>query len=211
MLEDPPSTYEALLTLMRERRSIRRFRSDALPEGTLDRLMEAARWAPSASNRQPFRFLAIEKTESRARMATLVREAVQKKLDKIAENERGLAASYAQDFVRFETAPLVLATYFRANNALAERFGMPSDWDVGAVSSASAAIMNVLLAAHALGLGACWMTGPLVAGSALESFLAIPSGWRLSAIIPVGFADESPAPPQRRSTSQLLGHAGGSL
>jgi nitroreductase len=196
---------------MRERRSIRRFRSDGLPDGTLDRLMEAARWAPSASNRQPFRFLAIEKPETRAQMAVLVRTAVQEKLDQIPETERGLAATYAQDFVRFETAPLVLAVYFRANNALAERFGMPADWDVGAVSSASAAIMNLLLAAHALGLGACWMTGPLVAAPALEKFLAIPSGWRLSAIIPVGFADERPAPPQRRTSSQLLGRPGGSL
>jgi nitroreductase len=211
MPENHPTTYEALLALMRERRSIRHFRGDPLPEGTLERLVEAARWAPSASNRQPFRFLAIEKIETRARMATLVREAVQTKLDQIADDERGLAASYTQDFTRFETAPLVLAIYFRANNALAERFGMPADWDVGAVSSASAAIMNVLLAAHALGLGACWMTGPLVAAPALESFLNIPSGWRLSAIIPVGFADESPAPPPRRSPSQLLGRPGGSL
>jgi coenzyme F420-0:L-glutamate ligase / coenzyme F420-1:gamma-L-glutamate ligase len=206
-----PDAYTTLLALMRERRSIRRFRSDGLPDGTLERLMEAARWAPSASNRQPFRFLAIEKPETRARMADLVREAVQATLDRIAENERGLAASYAQDFVRFETAPLVLATYFRANNALAERFGMPADWDVGAVSSTSAAIMNLLLAAHALGLGACWMTGPLVAGPALEAFLDIPAGWRLSAIIPVGFADESPAPPRRRTSAQLLGRPGGSL
>jgi nitroreductase len=196
---------------MRERRSIRRFRSDALPEGTLERLIEAARWAPSASNRQPFRFLAIEKPETRARMAALVREAVQATLERLAENERGLAASYAQDFVRFETAPLVLAVYFRANNPLAERFGMPADWDVGAVSSASAAIMNLLLAVHALGLGACWMTGPLVAAPGLEAFLAFPAGWRLSAIIPVGYADESPTPPQRRTSSQLLGRPGGSL
>jgi nitroreductase len=196
---------------MRERRSIRRFRGAGLPDGTLERLMEAARWAPSASNRQPFRFLALEKPETRTRMAVLVREAVQATLARLADNERGLAASYAQDFVRFETAPLVLAAYFRANNPLAERFGMPADWDVGAVSSASAAIMNLLLAAQALGLGACWMTGPLVAAPALESFLAIPAGWRLCALIPVGFADESPAPPQRRTPSQLLGRPGGAL
>lgn len=210
MLEQPPLTYETLLTLMRERRSIRRFRSDALPDGTLDRLLEAARWAPSAGNRQPFRFLAIEKTETRARMVSLVREAVQKKVDQVTEYERELVASYAQNFVCFETAPLLLAIYFRATGGMAARFGITTDWDVGAVSSASAAIMNLLLAAHALGLGACWMTGPLIAGSALETLLSIPSGWRLSAILPIGFADENPAPPQRRNTSQLLGRPGDS-
>lgn len=203
-------SYQALLSLIRERRSVRRFRDDPLPEGTLERLLEAARWAPSASNRQPYRFVAIEEPESRSRMAEMVQEALQAKLAGLADHERALATVYARDFVIFENAPLVLAVYFRASNPLAERFGMPADWDVGAVSSASAAVMNLLLAAHALGLGACWMTGPLVAASSLEAFLSVPTGWRLSAIIPVGFAAEVPPAPGRRTVSQLLSRPGGS-
>lgn len=205
----PPDSYQALLSLIRERRSIRRFRDDPLPEGTLERLLEAARWAPSASNRQPYRFVAIEKPESRTRMAEMVGEALREKLAGLADHERALATAYAKDFVIFENAPLVLAVYFRASNALAERFGMPADWDVGAVSSASAAVMNLLLAAHALGLGACWMTGPLVAAPSLETFLGVPTGWRLSALIPVGIAAEVPPAPARRSVSQLLARPGG--
>lgn len=204
MSEELPEAYQNLLSLMRERRSVRRFRAEPLPAGTLERLLEAARWAPSASNRQPFRFLAIEDVASRTRMADLVREAVQENLEKLAEDERGPAAAYAENFVGFENAPLVLATYFRNRNPLAECLALPADWEVGAVSSASAAIMNLLLAAHALGLGACWMTGPLVAAPRLEAFLGVPTGWRLSAIIPVGFAAETPAAPARRTVSQLL-------
>ena len=210
MSESPRVSYHTLLSLMRERRSIRRFREERLPDGTLERLLEAARWAPSASNRQAFRFVAIEEAEARTLMADMVRQAVKKNLDRLAQDERNLAAAYAEDFVHFETAPLVLAVYFRVGSALAERFGMPADRDVGALSSASAAVMNLLLAAHALGLGACWMTGPLVAAPALESFLAVPAGWRLSAIIPVGFPDESPAAPARRTVAQLLARSGGS-
>jgi coenzyme F420-0:L-glutamate ligase / coenzyme F420-1:gamma-L-glutamate ligase len=210
MSDNLPEAYQNLLSLMRERRSIRRFREEPLPAGTLERLLEAARWAPSASNRQPFRFLAIEAAEVRTGMADLVREAVEQNLGRMAEPERGAAAAYAEHFVGFEKAPLVLAVSFRARNLLAERLDLPAEWDLGAVSSASAAVMNLLLAAHALGLGACWMTGPLLAAPRLEAFLGVPTGWRLSAIIPVGMAAETPAAPVRRTVSQLLVRRGGS-
>src|SRR5512135_2157602 len=98
MSDNLPDAYQNLLSLMRERRSIRRFRDEALPVGTLERLLEAARWAPSASNRQPFRFLAVEAAELRTHMADLVREAVKKSLDKLAGHERGPAAAYAEYF-----------------------------------------------------------------------------------------------------------------
>jgi nitroreductase len=209
MPETRDDAYVALLALMRERRSIRRFRAEPLPAGTLDRLIEAARWAPSASNRQPFRFMAIEHADERARMAELVRAAVRAGSERLPEREQGQAIAYAEDFVRFEHAPLVLVAYHRAENLLAERVGLPPERDVGAISSVSAAIMNLLLAAHALGLGACWMTGPLLAASALESLLGIPSGWRLSAVVPVGVPDEHPPAPARRSSAQLLVRRGG--
>jgi nitroreductase len=201
--------YESLLTFLRERRSIRRFTPEPLPAGTIERLIEAARWAPSASNRQPFRFLAVEAAETRSRMATLVREALKQGIANLPQGAQTAAESYAEDFVRFESAPLLLVAYHRGENPLAERLGLSGERDVGALSSVSAAIMNLLLAAHALGLGACWMTGALAAGSAIESLLGIPAGWRLSALIPVGVPAESPTPPSRRTVAQLLARIGG--
>jgi nitroreductase len=208
----PPANldrYEALLTFLRERRSIRRFSAEPLPAGTVERLIEAARWAPSASNRQPFRFLAVETAETRSRMAALVREALKQGIANLPPEAQSAAEAYAEDFVRFESAPLVFVAYHRGENPLAERLGLSGERDVGALSSVSAAIMNLLLAAHALGLGACWMTGALLAGSALESLLGIPAGWRLSALIPVGIPAESPTAPARRTVAQLLARIGG--
>jgi coenzyme F420-0:L-glutamate ligase / coenzyme F420-1:gamma-L-glutamate ligase len=201
--------YQALLALMRGRRSIRRFRAEPVDAGTLDRLMEAARWAPSVSNRQPFRFVAVESPETRTRMARLVREAVADRLARMADEERAAAAAYAEDFSRFEQAPLVLAAYHRGSHVLAERVGLAHSAEVGTVSSVAAAIMQLLLAAHALGLGACWMTGPLCAAPALEALLAIPAGWQLSALIPIGVPDEAPPPPPRRTAAQLVRQPGG--
>ncbi len=204
MSEQPSLSYPALLALMRERRSIRRFRAEPVPDGTVDRLIEAARWAPSASNRQAFRFIAIEQPELRADMAQAVREALQANVARLPEDERARVLAYGEDFVRFEHAPLVLVAYHRADNLLGERYGLVPKNDLGAVESVSAAIMCLLLAAHALGLGACWTTGPLVAAAELEKLLAVPTGWQLSAVIPVGIPDESPPAPARRKVSQLL-------
>lgn len=209
MPETRENAYDTLLALMRGRRSIRQFRAEALPEGTLDRLIEAARWAPSASNRQPFRFMAVEEPEMRGRMATLVRDAVQASVARLPEEEHAQVLAYAENFVRFEHAPLVLLAYHRTESVLAQSLGLAGERDVGAISSASAAIMNLLLAAHALGLGACWMTGPLLAASALEALLGIPTGWRLSAVVPIGIPDESPPAPARRTSSHLLVRRGG--
>jgi nitroreductase len=201
--------YQALLALMRGRRSIRRFRAEGLPPGTLDLLMEAARSAPSASNRQPFRVVAVEHPDTRARMAQLVREAVADIVARQPEAERAPVAAYAADFSCFEHAPLVLAVYHLSSSALAERVGLPHSADVGAISSASAAIMSLLLAVDALGLGACWMTGPLVAAPALEKLLEVPTGWQLCAVIPIGVPDETPPPTPRRALTHLLRRLGG--
>ncbi|HEX7599029.1 MAG TPA: nitroreductase family protein [Polyangia bacterium] len=206
----PTPAYQTLLTLMRDRRSIRRFKAASLPEGTLELLLEAARWAPSANNRQAFRFLAVEDPPALARMAELVRAASRDIAGRLTDDERPRVAAYAEAFVHFESAPAVLVAYHRAHNPLAERLGFSGNRDVGAISSVSAAIMNLLLAAHALGLGACWMTGPLVAAPALEQFLAIPQGWQLSALLPVGVPDELPPAPARRGIAQMLSRFGGS-
>ena len=129
--------YKSLLTCLRERRSIRRFMAEPLPAGTVERLIEAARWAPSASNRQPFRFLAVEAAKTRSRMATLVREALKQGIASLLianlpPAAQASAEAYAEDFVRFESSPLVFVAYHRSENPLAERLGLSGERDVGA-------------------------------------------------------------------------------
>ena len=201
----PPSlAYDTLLATLRGRRSIRRYQNAPLPEGALEKLIEAANWAPSANNRQGYRFLAVENPARLAEMAALVREAWRAGVATLPESERNHAADYGKYMTFFDAAPLCLFPYHREGNPVAARMGMPEGYDQSGVASVSAAITNILLAAHTLGLGACWMTGPLVAGPALEKRLGIPQGWRLSAVIPVGVPDEDPPAPKRRGLPHLL-------
>lgn len=218
-----------LLELMRTRRSVRRFLADAVTREQMEKLAEAAVLAPSAGNRQAFRLVFVTALEMRTKLAEAVRREVDR-LREIAGKEFGSAAeTYLQNFTHFAEAPLVIAAIHRKGEGLlgalqaraqssaarqaGEQVVVPNRsadanaaarGDSDALASVSAAIMNLLLCAHALGLGACWMTGPLVAASELESILEVPAGWKLSALIPVGVPAHAPVPPKRRPTAQLV-------
>jgi len=205
--------YDALMRVIRERRSIRRFLPDPIGAPILERLCEAARWAPSAGNRQPFRLLVVEDAPRREAMASAVRAVVERIVAAARADRAADLAAYLENFSHFAQAPVVLAVVFRQGPdllAVGRRAGEADPAAAGqrllidAVSSASAAIMNLLLAAHTLGLGACWMTGPLVAAEELRSCLAVTRGWEIAALVPLGYPAEAPAPPPRRPLGRLV-------
>ena len=66
--------YESLLELVKKRRSIRRFRPEPIPDEYVDRIIEAARWAPSGANSQPWEFIVIKKQELRDKIIELINE-----------------------------------------------------------------------------------------------------------------------------------------
>jgi nitroreductase len=209
---------DVLERLMQQRRSERQFLADALPVATIEPLLELAASAPSASNRQPYRYMVVSRRETIGALAATVQETLScgeaTPPNQVAVDDPMRARlgrdfpDYAKHFVAFSTAPLLVVVFFRAENvlrqALAEAAVDDSVTQVReALSSASAFIMQFLLAAHAAGLGACWMTGPCIAEDRLLEALAVPPGWRLAAFIPVGHcATRSPAP--RRRSSQRL-------
>ncbi len=204
-MTDATSSLDTLLSLLRGRRSIRRFRPDPVPDEAIVAMAEAASWAPSARNRQAWRLVAVT-TAGQIQAMTEAVEAEGRRL-RAALGDR-VPGAYLDDFLHFAGAPLVFAPFHRAGpdplRALGIDHPATGQVELDALSSVAAAIENLLLCAHALGLGACWMTGPLVAADALARLLEVPAGWRLSALVPVGFPAEAPAPPRRRPLEQLL-------
>ena len=67
----------------------------------------------------------------------------------------------------------------------------------------SLALQNLLLSAHSAGLAASAMTGPLVAVDDLRSILRVSPSWTITALVPIGYADETPAAPARKSGKQV--------
>ncbi len=198
--------YDQLLRLLKSRRSIRKYRPEPIPFSVVEQLIEAVRWAPSAGNRQNFRFLLVTMPAQRKAMAEAVnavlddlRANLRKKLRKVSEH-------YLANFTHFAEAPLILAPIHRSAPSLLVQDHAAAQPVAGeeALCSVSAAITQLLLAAQTLGLGACWMTGPLVARPQLEELLKVPAGWTLSALIPLGYPAESPPVPKRRERKHLI-------
>ena len=201
--------YDSMLKLMKERRSIRRFQQRQVPKRFIEMLVEAARWAPTAGNHQNYRLLSITRTETIGILADVVHQEIHRIMELIREDFREQVDRYTTNFLIFARAPLLMIPIYRQGpnllNALCGREIVDEeDSRREAYSSVSAAIMNLLLAAQSLGLGACWMTGPLIAEKTISEIIEVPSGWRISALIPIGFPDESPPLPGRKTAAMLL-------
>ena len=109
-----------LTELLRSRRSVRSFRSDAPPDATLEALIEAAVTAPSASNKQPWRFFIVKSEETIAAMARAVREAVEQIAAHIPPESEAAFRAYGDYFTRFENAPVVIVPIHRGHRVLSQ-------------------------------------------------------------------------------------------
>jgi nitroreductase len=167
-----------VLEAIRGRRSIRAFKSEKnVPDATVDRLIDAACWAPSAGNIQPWEFIVVRKAEMK---------------------ERLVKAAYGQAFIG--QAPVVIvvcADVDRCSQGYGER-----GRTLYCIQDTAAAVQNILLTAYSLGLGTCWI-GAFSEESAREA-LRIPRGIRPVAIVPVGFSTKSPSPRSKRPITQIV-------
>ena len=159
------------------RRSIRRFTRENVSEDDLRRLLECAIMAPSAGNLQSWEFVVVRD----------------------AKRKRGLSAA-ALDQTFIEEAPVVVVVC--ANEMRSGRGYGNRGVTLYCLQDTAAAIQNLLLAAHALGLGACWV-GAFHEEEA-RTVLKVPRGIRPVAIVPLGHPDESPWDRERRPLSEVV-------
>jgi nitroreductase len=209
--EAPP--LEALEALLASRRSVRSFRAEAPSDALIERLLAAAVTAPSASNKQPWRFLVVRSAEAIARMAAAVRRATSEIAAHVPEASQCAFRAYGEYFTRFEHAPVVVVPICRGAAVLSHLVDDALDAGArarigwmergSALTSTSLALGNLLVAAHAAGLGASAMTGPLVAADALRMQLDVPESWDIVALVPLGFAAETPAKTERKDVAKV--------
>ncbi len=199
--------YEDLLALMRSRRSIRRFSRREVRREELSRLFEAARWAPSNHNRQPWRFLVVDDPVQIGCLAERIRAGVDARLKSLP----GVAASYAGELSAhatvFSSAPVVIVALHKRPVSLAAALleGVPNPVLVsGEPLSVAMAVQNLLLAAEALQLGTCVMTAPLLSCDVVAGMLSLPPGYDVTCFVAVGYPDEEPETPRRKGLEQIV-------
>jgi nitroreductase len=184
------------LNAIAERRSIRKFKADPVPEEMLQVILTAATQAPSGKNKQPWRFIVV-RDEARLEMVRVMREGVAKMK---AEGEN-LGSSVGTANI-MELAPV---TVFVFNPE-----GIPP-WqdhtimqcinDVVNIQSIGAAIQNMLLAAQDLGLGSLWICDVFAAYKELCEWLGEKS--QMIAAVSFGFPDEKPEARSRKPASEV--------
>ncbi len=202
-----------ILELMQSRRSIRKFLPRMPERAVLEQLIEAAVTAPSASNKQPWRFLIVTNPGVKARMADAVRAAVDRVAARIDPQFEGAFRAYGDYFTRFESAPVVIVPLYRPLTLLSSMVGpglaagdrqnIAGMEQQSGIVSASLAMENLLLMAHDLGLGASGLTGPLIALDDLRGILSVPAGWGIVALVAVGYPDEQPSATARKSAAEV--------
>lgn len=161
---------------IRERRSIRAFKRDPVSDEVLLRILEAAQWAPSAGNLQPRDFIVVRDPDVKSRLA------------KAALNQWFIAEAPVN--------VVVCANLERSASRYGERGRRFYAW-----LDAAAAVENLMLAAHALGLGTCWV-GAYRDEEVME-ILGLPEWLKPVAIIPIGYPREKPYPSSRMNVEKI--------
>lgn len=194
-----------LLETVRTRRSIRRYTDQPVPAEALARLLEAARWAPSAHNRQPWRFAVLREAGAKARLAE--RMGARLRADRLADGDPAEAVErdVARSHSRITTAPVVVAACLSMAemDAYPDRRRKKAEY-IMAVQSTALALQNLLLAAHAEGLGACWLCAPLFCAEAVRAALGLPADWEPQALITLGYPADSGKPAVRKPLAEVV-------
>jgi len=194
----------AILKVLRTRRSIRVFKPEPVPRELIMKILDVARWAPSAHNAQPWRFVVITSDAVKQELAMKMAEAWRHDLSSDGVPEQRIKELTKASVRRFTSAPvlvLVCLTMEDMHSYPDERRRRAEH--VMAVQSVAAAIQNMLLAAHALGLGACWFCAPLFCPDVVRKVLKLPSDLEPQALITLGFPAEEPKPPPRKPLSEV--------
>ncbi len=182
---------ELFWRLVRERRSIRRYTDRQIPHELLEALLEAARWAPSAHNRQPWRFCVVTDQALKQRLAERMGEQWRRDLEADGMDGDEIARRVRLSRMRIAGAPalfVVCVTMADMDHYADERRNV-AEWTM-AVQSTALACQNLLLAAHYHGLGACWMCAALFAPEILTETLGLPGEWQPQALLTVGYPAE---------------------
>ncbi len=206
---DPPK-YELLMKIILGRRSIRKYKKEPIAREEIMCLLESARWAPNGENYQPWKFIVIDdpsiikelgligaRASGRRFLQEFLRGDLEKRLAAIPEEKRQrvmkkMIEGRVSGFVA--EAPLCIAVcsvgYEGVDNLM----------------DCSAATQNLLLAAEALGIGACWVIGATKDArdqKKVRELLKVPRGVHVPFIISLGYPDEAPRPRPRKPVEEI--------
>lgn len=174
-----------VLDIIKNRRSIRKYKSQPVEKEKLDAILEAARLAPSACNSQPWYFVVFNE-----------------KAAKDAFTKEAFSGIYSS--TKFaETAPVIIAVVSDKGN-VQTRLGNVIKRTLFWVMDTGIACQNLVLQATALGLGTCWI-GWFDHKKAAKH-LGLGMGKRVEILLALGYGEETPDPRPRKTTEEIVSY-----
>lgn len=183
-----------------KRRSIRKFKEKPVPKKALKNVLEAGRWAPSAGNTQPWRFIVVTDADVKKKIAEMCTEFSRKAWAKLSpERARYLAARGGSwDKSSMGKIPVLIVVCYEILEGMREELVLGSAW---------ASIENMLLAATAEGLGSCIYTFHNVEEeNTLRGILEVPRRHRIAAMIQLGHSAVEPPLPSRKTLKEIVSY-----
>lgn len=169
--------------IIKKRRSIRRFKNIPVEDHKIIKLIEAASLAPSATNRQPWRFIAVKDNPL---------------LNKITDKTLGVINRWAK------TAPLLIICCSVRKNIITHFLGEIISKVKYHIIDTAIASEHIVLTAEELGLSSCWIGW--FNEKKIKKILNIPEVWKIISILAIGYRDETyiPKPQKRRPLKDIL-------
>ncbi|MBM7570592.1 nitroreductase family protein [Aquibacillus albus] len=166
---------------IQSRRSIGKVKPDPIDEGTIKKLLEAATWAPNHYHTEPWKFFVLTK-EGRRPLGRTLAEIAKEKMEDPTEEENQLILKKQEN--KAFRAPLIIAVAVVPSDN-------PKVVPVEEIGAVNAAIQNMLLAAHALGLGAIWRTGNPCYHPKMKKLFGLSGDSQVLGFVYIGYPDIS--------------------
>lgn len=186
------------------RRAIRHYTDKPVPPELLNQLLETATWSPSAHNRQPWRFAVLEAPASKEKLARAMGQRLHNDRTADGDPPEAIERDVARSFARITGATVLIVvclsmadmdSYPDAHRSQAER--------TMTVQSVAMAAQTLWLAAHAAGLGTCWLCAPLFVPELVQQTLSLPPDWEPQGLLTLGWPAEEREKPRHPWPSRV--------
>lgn len=191
--------------LLMARRTVRFYRAEPIADDVVRALLDAAAAAPSAHNAQPTRYVVIRSPEAKRRLAEQMGRRWRRDLERSGAPEASIKVELRFSMRRFSDAPALILVGFTMTemDVYPDRARRAAE-ETMAVQSAAAAVQNLLLAASANGLGACWCCAPLFCPGVVRRALDLPRDFIPQALVTIGRPAHTPPVPPHKPLDDIV-------
>lgn len=176
-----------------------------MPDSVIESVLCTATYAPSAHNRQPWRFAVVTDSARKLRLADAMALDFERDLrrDRVPPDKIQAQIKRSKDRITSAPVAIVLCMDMSEMDPYPDEKRQQAERTM-AVQSVAAAGLQLLLAAHAEGLGGVWTCGPLFAQETIRKTLDLAEKWEPQAMFFIGYADRTPKPKEVKNIDSLV-------